>query len=192
MPESPKVPPSSSSARESTPATIDVWDLPLRLFHWSLAAAVLIAYFSANVLDTVHEIAGYAVLVLIAFRLVWGFAGTRYSRFASSMRPLRIVLRYLGQIAKGETGRYLGLNPAGAAMSAALLVLLAVSTISGWMQVTEKFFGVDWVETLHTWSSNLVLILAVVHVLGVVLMCVLQKENLVRAMITGKKRARGE
>ena len=77
-------------------------------------------------------------------------------------------------------------------MSVALLVLLAVSTISGWMQITERFFGVDWVEKLHTWSSNLVLILVVVHVLGVLLMCALQKENLVRAMITGKKRARDE
>ena len=102
------------------------------------------------------------------------------------------MLRYLGQITHGQTGRYLGLNPAGAAMSVALLALLAVSTISGWMQITERFFGVDWVETLHTCSSNLVLILAVVHVLGVLLMCALQKENLVRAMITGKKRERDE
>jgi len=57
---------------------------------------------------------------------------------------------------------------------------------------TYLFFGVDWVERLHTWSSNLVLILVVVHVLGVLLMCALQKENLVRAMITGRKRARDE
>ncbi len=77
-------------------------------------------------------------------------------------------------------------------MSYALLVLLAVSTASGWMQLTERFFGVDWVEKLHTYSSNLVLILAVVHVLGVLLTCALQKENLVRAMITGKKRARDD
>ena len=58
------------------------------------------------------------------------------------------------------------------------------------MQITERFFGVDWVEAVHTYSSNLVLILAAVHVLGVLLMCTLQRENLVRAMITGKKRER--
>ena len=171
---------------------VAVWDLPLRIFHWALAASVLIAWLSANILDTVHEIAGYTVIVLIAFRIVWGFTGTRYARFQSFVRPLPVVLRYLGQIARGQAGRYLGLNPAGGAMSVVFLVLLAVSTISGWMQITERFFGVDWVERLHTWSSNLVLILVVVHVLGVLLMCALQKENLVRAMITGRKRARDE
>lgn len=171
---------------------VEVWDLPLRIFHWALAASVLIAWFSANILDTVHEIAGYTVIVLIAFRVVWGFTGTRYSRFQNSVQSLRTVLRHLWQFAHGQSGRYLGLNPAGAAMSYALLVLLAVSTVSGWMQLTERFFGVDWVEKLHTYSSNLVLILAVVHVLGVLLTCALQKENLVRSMITGRKRARDE
>ena len=171
---------------------VDVWDLPLRIFHWALVASVLIAWFSANILDTVHEIAGYTVIVLIAFRMVWGFTGPRYSRFGNSVQSLRTVLRHLRQLARGQSGRYLGLNPAGAAMSYALLVLLAVSTVSGWMQITERFFGVDWVEQLHTWSSNLVLVLAVVHVLGVLLACALQKENLVRAMITGKKRALDE
>lgn len=169
---------------------VEVWDLPLRLFHWALAASVLTAWFSANVFDTVHEIAGYAVLGLIGFRMVWGFTGPRHSRFRSFVRPPRVVIRYLLQTARGQTGRYLGLNPAGAAMAVALLALLAVSTVSGWMQLTERFFGVDWVEKLHAYSSNLVLILVVVHVLGVLAMCALQKENLVRAMITGSKRAR--
>ena len=77
-------------------------------------------------------------------------------------------------------------------MSVTLLVLLVVSAISGWMQVTVRFFGVAWVEDLHTYSSDLVMILVVVHVLGVLTMCVLQRENLVRAMITGWKRDRGD
>jgi cytochrome b len=133
-----------------------------------------------------------AALGLIVFRLVWGFAGTRHSRFRSFVRPLRAVLRYLWYLAHGHIGRYLGLNPAGAAMSVVLLALLAISTISGWMQITQRFFGVEWVEQVHTYSSNLVMLLVVVHVLGVVLMCALQKENLVRAMITGRKRERGD
>src|SRR5436190_1393314 len=123
--------------RSDAPAMVAVWDLPLRLLHWALAVSVLVAWFSANVFDTVHEIAGYTVLAMIVFRIVWGFVGTRYSRFRSSVRPLRIVLSYLWQIAHGQTGRYVGLNPTGAAMSVVLLVLLAVSTISGWMQITE-------------------------------------------------------
>ena len=171
---------------------IVVWDWPLRLFHWVLAASVLIAWFTPNTYDTVHRIAGYTVLGLIAFRLVWGFAGTRYSRFGSFVRLLRAAPGFLWGLTRGQTGRYLGLNPAGAAMSVALLLSLMVSTISGWMSVTVRFFGVPWVENLHTYSSDLVMILVIVHVLGVLTMCVLQKENLVRAMITGRKRDRSE
>ena len=130
---------------------VDVWDVPLRLIHWILVAAVLIAYFSANIFDTVHEIAGYTVMALIVFRVVWGFIGTRYSLFSNSVRPLRSVLRFSG------ADRAAG-SPAAISVSirleprcrSALLASLAVSTISGWMQITEKFFGVDWVETIHT------------------------------------------
>jgi cytochrome b len=180
----------TSPAAGEERATVVVWDLPLRIHHWALAASVLIAWCTANIFDFVHEIAGYTVIVLLGFRLFWGFAGNRYARFRNFVRPLRTVFAYLRQVMRGETGRYLGLNPAGAAMAVALLALLAVSSVSGWMQITERYFGVEWVERVHTWSSNLVLILVVLHVLGVGLMCALQKENLVRAMFTGRKRAR--
>jgi cytochrome b len=176
--------------QSNAPAAVPVWDLPLRLIHWTLAASVLTAWFTANLFDTVHEIAGYVVIVLLVLRLAWSIAGNRHARLHNSIRPLRITLNYLRQMMCGEPGRYLGLNPAGAAMALALLLSLAVSSISGWMQVTRRYFGNEWVELVHTWSSNLVLGLAVVHVLGVLLACVLQKENLVRAMITGKKRQR--
>jgi cytochrome b len=181
-----KPPPVQSNALTAVP----VWDLPLRLIHWTLAVSVLIAWFTANVFDAVHEIAGYVVIVLLLLRLMWGIVGNRHARLRNSIRPLRITLNYLRQMMHGEPGRYLGLNPAGAAMALALLLSLAVSSISGWMQVTERYFGNEWVELVHTYSSNLVLGLAVVHVMGVLLACVLQKENLVRAMITGKKRQR--
>jgi cytochrome b len=182
--------PSPSPAPACAPAEVQVWDLPLRLFHWSLAAAVLVAYFSANIFDAVHEAAGYIVLALIGFRLVWGFAGSRYSRFRIISKLTRSVVRYLAQVARGQPGRYLGLNPAGATMAVALLALLLLSCISGWMQLTQRFFGVDWIEELHAWSSHLILALVIVHVSGVVLMCRLQGENLVRAMFTGRKRNR--
>ena len=169
-----------------------VWDLPLRIFHWALAASVLIAWFSANVYDTVHEISGYTVLGLIVFRFVWGFAGTRHSRFVNFVPPPRVALRYVRRLAQGRPARYLGHNPAGASMTVALLALLTIVSITGWMQLTERFFGVTWVEEVHSYSANLAIILAIVHVLGVLFMCALQKENLVRAMFTGKKEIRGE
>jgi cytochrome b len=175
----------------SAPNIVAVWDLPLRVSHWTLAVSVPLAWLTANIFDTVHEIAGYTALGVVAFRIVWGFAGSRYARFAHFLRRPVTVARYLWRlVTRGRTGRYIGHNPAGAAMAVALLLLTAISCISGWMQITERWFGVEWVERLHAWSSHAVLVFAVVHVLAVLLMCVLQRENLVMAMITGRKRLR--
>ncbi len=167
---------------------VKVWDWPLRAFHWSLALFVLLAWFTPSKYDSLHRFAGYAVMVLIAFRLVWGVFGTRFSRFHAVGRRLRAAPAYLAAVRRGRTGRYRGLNPAGVAMLVAMLVLLAISTVTGWMSTTVRFFGVPWVEDTHSYVSDAVMVLVVVHVLGVIAMCVLQKENLVRAMFTGWKR----
>jgi cytochrome b len=176
----------------SRPTTSErpVWDLPLRVTHWALAISITVAYFTANILDSVHTMAGWLALGLIAFRTLWGFTGTRYSRFATSVRSPSAALRYLRRLLRGRPGRYLGLNPAGAAMLIAMLALAAVSALSGWMQVTVRFFGVWWVEAIHAWSSHLVAALALAHVVAVAAVSVLQGENLVRSMITGRKRSR--
>ena len=170
------------------PERILIWDWPLRAYHWALVIFVVIAWFTPNKYDSLHRFAGYTVLVLIVFRLGWGFLGSRYSRFRTLRRRLRAMPQYLRDLRHGKTGRYLGLNPAGAAMLVAVLLLLAISTITGWMQVTVRFFGVGWVEDSHAYSSDAVMILILLHVLGVLLMSVLQRENLVRSMITGWKR----
>jgi cytochrome b len=128
------------------------------------------------------------VLALIVFRLVWGLAGSRFSRFHSIGRRLRAAPVYLYSLRRGATGRYRGLNPAGTAMLVAMLILLAISTITGWMSTTVRFFGVWWVDDTHGLVSDAVIVLVVIHVLGVIGMSVLQKENLVRSMFTGRKR----
>ena len=166
-----------------------VWDAPLRVCHWMLALSVVTAWLSANVYDTLHEAAGYLAMGVVAFRIVWGLVGTTHARFRNFVRPPAVVLRYLRDLAHGRAARHLGHNPAGAAMAMVLLVMVATSTITGWMQLTYTFFGVTWVEVLHTWSSNLVPALALVHVSGVLIMSLLQRENLVRAMVTGRKAA---
>ena len=104
---------------------------------------------------------------------------------------LRAAPNYLRNLFRGNTGRYLGLNPAGAVLLVAMLALLAISTVSGAMQVTVRFFGVWWVEDTHAYSSNAIIVLAGLHVLGTILMSVLQRENLVRAMFTGRKQPAG-
>lgn len=169
---------------------IRVWDLPQRLTHWLLAAAAVTAYLSANVLDDVHVAAGYAAGGLVAFRVVWGFVGSSYARFASFVKPPTAVWRYLRGLRTREPGAYVGLNPAGAAMALALWLGIAVTAISGWLQLTERFFGLAWIEAVHTRAANLVMVLAGLHVGSVLLTSWLQRENLVWAMITGKKRSR--
>lgn len=177
---------------DRTPAdrTIAVWDLPLRLWHWALAASVLAAWFTPTVYDRLHRLAGYAVIGLLAFRLVWGFWGSRYSRFRMIGVRLRAAPYYLWNLRRGITGRYIGLNPAGTLMLVALLVALAVSAITGALSVTVTFFGVWWIEDTHAYASDAVIVLVVLHIVGVVLMGMLQRQNLVRAMITGRKRIR--
>ncbi|WP_316173050.1 cytochrome b/b6 domain-containing protein [Bradyrhizobium sp. SZCCHNRI2049] len=179
--------PRASLKRQDTADTVQVWDLPLRLWHWMLAVLVLIAWVTPNVHDGLHRIAGYAILGLLAFRLIWGIIGTRHSRFRSLKLRLHATPAYLWNLRRGKTGRYLGLNPAGTAMQLALLLLLIVSAMTGAMQVTVRFFGIWWVEDTHEVTSYLLIPLVVLHVAGVVLVSRLQRENLARAMLTGRK-----
>ncbi|SEN00528.1 cytochrome b/b6 domain-containing protein [Bradyrhizobium sp. OK095] len=188
--------PEARGVSDRTPAdrtgsrTVAVWDLPLRLWHWALAASILAAWFTPTVYDSLHRIIGYTVLGLLAFRLVWGVWGSRYSRFRMVGIRLRAAPGYLWNLRRGITGRYIGLNPAGTLMLVALLLSIAVSAVTGAMSVTVTFFGVWWIEDTHAVASDVVIMLVVLHVLGVVLMGLLQRENLIRAMITGRKRIR--
>jgi cytochrome b len=179
--------PSGELARSGKSEPVLVWDWPLRAWHWALVVFVLIAWFTPSRYDSLHRFAGYVVIGLLVFRLAWGFLGTRYSRFRAVRPRLRAAPAYLWGLRHGNTGRYMGLNPAGAAMMVALLSLLAISTITGAMQVTVRFFGVWWVEDTHTYSSDALMILVVLHVIGTILMSVVQRENLVWAMFTGRK-----
>jgi cytochrome b len=185
--------PSGQLARSGKSDLVLVWDWPLRLWHWALVLFVLVAWFTPNTYDGLHRFAGYVVIGLLVFRLGWGFLGTRHSRFRTLRARLRAAPAYLWDLRHGIFGRYLGLNPAGAAMMVALLLLLTISTITGAMQVTVRFFGVWWVEDTHAYSSDAVMILILLHVMGAVVMSVLQRENLIGAMFTGRKlRRKGE
>lgn len=179
--------PSGEFARSGKPERVPVWDWPLRMWHWALVVFVLIAWFTPSKYDSLHRLAGYVVIGLLVFRLGWGFLGTRYSRFRAVRARLRVAPAYLWGLRYGRSGRYMGLNPAGAAMMVALLSLLAISTITGAMQVTVRFFGVWWVEDTHAYSSDAVMVLVGLHVIGTILMSIVQRENLIWAMFTGRK-----
>ena len=182
------------------PGEITVWDPLIRLFHWTLVLSFLIAYLTEDGLQTLHVYSGYLIAGLLVVRLIWGFAGPRHARFSDFIRPPGEVAAYLGDLIKGETARYLGHNPAGGAMILALLVCLSLTTLTGiaaygaegagpmagWFLGT-RMLGGEVMEEIHEFFANFTVVLVAVHVTGVILGSLLHRENLVRAMITGRK-----
>lgn len=170
------------------PAAVKVWDPFVRVFHWSLATLFLVAYVTGDEAEKVHIAAGYVIAGLIALRVVWGFVGPAHARFANFVRPPRQVLSYLRDMALVRAPRHLGHNPAGGAMIVALLVMLAGTGITGVMMTTDAYWGAQWVEEVHEAFANLTVGLVVFHVLGVLLASFAHGENLIKSMITGRKR----
>ena len=169
---------------------IRVWDLPTRIFHWSLVASFAIAFLTAESekLRDIHVIAGYALAGLIAFRLLWGFIGSGHSRFADFLPTPRKVIDYLKSLMDGKPQHYVGHNPAGAVAIFLLLGFGLVAAASGW--ATYEDMGGGFMEELHEVSANGMMAVVAVHIAGVIVSSWLHHENLVLAMITGWKKIR--
>ncbi|MDD5267743.1 MAG: cytochrome b/b6 domain-containing protein [Methylococcales bacterium] len=165
-----------------------VWDLPTRICHWMLALSFAGAFVTCESerLCNIHMLCGYTVLGLILFRLVWGFVGTRYARFSEFVRSPAFVIRYLAQLFRGRAKYPPGHNPAGAVVILLLLLLGIASSVSGWAVYEE--IGGDWLEELHDYASYSMLAMVFVHIAGVLVTSYLHGENLIGAMITGRKR----
>jgi cytochrome b len=168
--------------------TTKVWDLPTRIFHWALAVSFAGAYALAESerLRNVHVALGYTVLGLLAFRLIWGFVGPRYARFSSFAHSPLAALRYLVDELRGRAPRYLGHNPAGSLAVFGLLILGAATGVTGYLNFNG--FGGESMEGLHGVCATAWLVLVILHLMGVVLSSIMQRENLVRSMVTGLKR----
>ena len=170
------------------PATIKVWDRFVRVFHWSLATLFLVAYATGDEVEKVHIAAGYAIAGLVGARILWGFIGPPHARFNSFVRRPREVFEYLRDVALLRAPRYIGHNPAGGAMILALLAMLIGISITGYMMTTDDYWGAKWVEEVHETLANLTIGLVVIHVLGVLVASFEHRENLIKSMITGRKR----
>lgn len=177
------------AGRSAGPRLVKVWDIFVRLFHWSLVITFATAWYTGGIWDQPHLAAGYLVLALILARIIWGFVGSRYALFSDFVYPPRIIFRYMRDMAHLRAPRYLGHNPAGGAMVIALLTMLLVLCLTGIMMTTDAFWGVEWVDNLHATASNIALVLVALHVGGVVFASIEHGENLVRAMFTGFKRS---
>lgn len=178
--------------------TVPVWDPLVRVFHWSLASFFFIAYLTEDEFLSVHVYAGYAVLGLVLFRLVWGLIGTRHARFSDFVTAPGEAMRYLGRLLTGRARHYTGHNPAGGAMVLALLISLVLTGFFGMALIAGDGNGPlaatfvatwsgEWVEDAHEFFANFTLFLVILHVSGVLISSLLEGRNLVKAMITGRK-----
>jgi cytochrome b len=169
--------------------TVKVWDPLVRVFHWSLVASFAVAWVTADEWDRLHEWAGYAAAALIGFRIVWGCIGPKYARFRQFVCSHGAVIDYLRSLIGGRERRYLGHNPAGGIMIVALILATVATALTGWMTTLTAFHNAEWVEEGHEVMANLMLVMVLLHVAGVVLAGLRHRENLIRAMIVGRKRA---
>lgn len=169
----------------STPTRrIKVWDLPLRLFHWTLVLAIAVAFLSSeegSAINQWHFAAGWVAGLLLVFRLIWGFVGGEHSRFTDFIQPGRIAA-HVSELLHRKIEPTLGHNPLGALAVLALLLLTAATVWTG-------AFGGEGAEDLHEVVAWTLLVVIAVHIAAVAIMSRLQRENLVRAMITGDKPA---
>lgn len=168
---------------------VKVWDPLVRVFHWSLVAGVALAWLTSDQGRSLHEPIGYAVIALVAVRLAWGAVGSRYARFAQFVRAPATVLDYAQRMLRGAAPRHVGHNPLGGWMVLLLLATLAAVAASGWMMTLDAYFGEEWLEQVHEALATGLLGLVALHVTGAVITGMKHGENLVRAMVTGVKRA---
>lgn len=179
----------ATSTPHPAPHRVRVWDPIVRLFHWTVAGGVIANLTFLRHDESPHIYVGYVVIAALVVRLGWGLLARGHARFSSFVpRPRRLIGYFTAMLDKREP-RYVGHNPAGAAMIVLLMGLLTAIGTSGWMMGLDAFWGVTWVETLHEVTANVLIGAIALHVIGAIVESVRHRENLPLAMITGYKRA---
>jgi cytochrome b len=179
---------------------VKVWDAPTRLFHWVVAVLVGFSWLSMH--ETwieLHFLSGYTILALLLFRLAWGFVGSDTARFGRFLRSPVAALRHLSHIGRREPDREIGHNAAGGWMVLVMLALLLVQALTGLFANTDGMDSgplahlvgksrSDWLSNIHSINFTLIEIAVALHVLAVLAYAVLKRQDLVRPMVTGRKR----
>jgi cytochrome b len=180
-----------------------VWDVPVRVFHWTLVLAI-VAAFVTNRLGVAyfqyHVWCGYLVLVLILFRIVWGLVGTKHALFSNFVRGPKATVRYAAKFIRGRREHYAGHNPLGAWMIVTLLGMLGIQALLGLVADDEIFNTgplsgyVSHEVSLRLTSIHRIMFYWIaaaiaIHILAVLAHTFLAQENLIRAMLTGHKSA---
>ena len=178
-----------------------VWDPLLRIFHWLLVVCFLIAYIFEDKMFNLHLLVGSIIFGLLIFRLIWGVIGTKYARFSGFICSIKALIQHLRGLVRLDASPHIGHTPAGGIMIIFLLAGLLMLTASGLMLYgleNSALFGTSFmaeveidtillIEKMHGWGADTLALAAVLHVAGVLLESILQKQNLICAMITGYK-----
>ncbi|MDO3623708.1 cytochrome b/b6 domain-containing protein [Ralstonia pseudosolanacearum] len=171
----------------SSEASVPVWDKVVRLTHWGVAALVLWELYEDSG-GPLHRGLGYAAVALAAVRLAWGWIGSEAARFRTwAPRPAEVV-RYVKALCTGRAPRHLSHNPAGAVVMFAMWTLILALGATGWLSRLDAFWGEDWPTDLHGLLADALAVLIVIHVAAAIVMSALHRENLIHAMLTGRKR----
>lgn len=177
-----------------------VWDAPTRLFHWAIVVLMTFSYVCAmREWNQLHFLSGYTVLALLLFRVAWGFVGSETSRFRQFLRSPAAGLAHLAAFGKREPDTEIGHNAAGGWMVLAMLAALFVQVGTGLFSNNDidakgplahrvSKGTSDWLSGVHATSFYVLLALVVLHVLAIIAYAAVKRHDLVRAMVTGKKR----
>ena len=179
-----------------------VWDLPLRLFHWLFAVCVGITWglgkFGPDVM-VLHFWFGYFTLALLIFRVIWGFVGSQTSRFSSFIYGPAAIIKYLLKLPKRSASNWKGHNPLGGAFVFILLGVIAAQAVFGLFADPEDYINVgplaDWLSidgarkalSLHGTFAKVTLMIVLLHVIAILFYRFWKRENLITPMITGRR-----
>ncbi len=164
-----------------------VWDLFVRIFHWTLVSCVMVNYFVLDDGESIHEWLGYLASALVVARVAWGFIGSPYARFSNFFPTPRRLQHHVSQLVHGKAEMHWGHNPIGALMMLALMALVLGLGVSGWMQTLDAFWGEAWLQDLHELLGNVLIGLVTLHAIAAIVMGRLERTRLIRAMVTGVK-----
>ncbi len=167
--------------------TILVWDVPIRVFHWLLVICFAGAWLTSESerLQLIHYAFGYSACALVLFRLAWGLVGTKYARFTQFIKGPKEMIGHFKGVLSGNQHATPGHNPAGGIVMVALMAAILLIGLTGYWSVKE-FLG-DLMSKAHEAIASITLGLIILHIAAAVVMSLIQKENLVRSMVTGKK-----
>jgi len=181
--------------------SIPVWDIPTRLFHWILVGLVIFSFITGKIGATAmryHEGSGFAILVLVVFRIVWGFIGSRQSRFSNFVKGPAAVIRYASSLLRKDSMPHIGHNPLGGwsilAMLTSLLIQVGTGLFANDDILTEgPLYALvskptsDWLTGVHLLNQKVLAVIVLIHIAAVIFHLIAKRENLIKPMISGNK-----